>query len=70
MINRSPVLLPILLPEVRDSKMNMIDLSAMSAAWMTTNANADIAPLGNPDRTVDLNDLLVLADYWLEDINP
>ncbi len=55
-------------PETRDGKVNMIDLSAMSAVWMTSDSNADIAPLGNPDGTVDLEDLLVMADYWLEDI--
>ncbi|MBC8378925.1 MAG: retroviral-like aspartic protease family protein [Planctomycetes bacterium] len=57
-------------PAVRDGKVNLIDLSAMSAVWLTANANADIAPLGHPDGIVDLNDLMVLADYWLEDINP
>ena len=57
-------------PDPRDGKVNMIDLSAMSAAWMTNNATADIAPLGSPDGTVDLQDLVVLADYWLWDINP
>ena len=57
-------------PAVRDRKVNLIDLSAMSAAWLTSDTNADIAPLGHPDGTVDIEDLMVLADYWLEDINP
>ncbi|MBL7215977.1 MAG: aspartyl protease family protein [Phycisphaerae bacterium] len=57
-------------PEPRDGKVNMIDFSAMSAAWQTNNTTADIAPAGNPDGIVDLQDLIMLADYWLTDINP
>jgi hypothetical protein len=57
-------------PETRDGKVNMVDLSAMSTAWMTDNTTADIAPLGSPDGTVDLKDLEVLANYWLWHINP
>ena len=57
-------------PDPRDGKVNMVDFAAMSAAWMTSDATADIAPLGHPDGTVNMQDMLVLASYWLMDINP
>lgn len=57
-------------PEPRDGKVNLIDFSAMSAAWRTGNLIADIAPAGNPDGVVDLQDLLLMANEWLMDINP
>jgi len=57
-------------PDPHDGMVNMIDLSAMSSAWQTTDSAADIAPLGSPDGTVDLQDLIVLANYWLMTLNP
>lgn len=57
-------------PDPRDKKVNLVDYSAFAAAWMTSDATADIAPLGAPDGMVDIKDLLVLIDYWLTDINP
>lgn len=57
-------------PASGDGQVNMLDFSTMSAAWSTSSATADIAPLGNPDGTVDLQDLSVLADDWLMGATP
>ncbi len=54
-----------------DGKIDMADLGAYGAIWMSNNQSpnwnpqADIAPLPTPDGVVDIQDLLRLAESWL-----
>jgi hypothetical protein len=58
-------------PSAGDGKIDMADLGAYSAIWMSNtqsanwNPKADIAPLPTPDGAIDLQDLVRLAENWL-----
>jgi hypothetical protein len=58
-------------PSAGDGKIDMADLGAYSAIWMSNrgsanwNPKADIAPLPTPDGAIDIQDLLRLAENWL-----
>jgi hypothetical protein len=58
-------------PDSGDGKVNFKDLSAFAIAWLSDshapnwNARADMAPIINPDGTVDSQDFAILAQYWL-----
>lgn len=58
-------------PSAGDGKIDMADLGAYSAIWMSNrgsanwNPKADIAPLPTPDGAIDIQDLVRLAENWL-----
>jgi hypothetical protein len=56
-------------PEPLDGKVDLLDMSAMSAAWLSNNAAADIAPSNSPDGIVNIQDLTLLAENWLAGVN-
>ena len=51
-------------------QINMVDFSVLALNWQQDNAAIDIAPLFSPDGVIDIKELLILAEYWLEDIAP
>lgn len=61
-------------PELRDFKVNLVDLAEFSQAWLSDNQSvnwnpyADMAPTTEPDGIVNLNDLSVLAQNWLSGV--
>ncbi len=66
-------------PEGGDGFVNYLDLQAFSLAWLSEgtmppslnwNSNADLAPENAPDNIVNFLDLSILAQHWLENINP
>jgi len=62
-------------PEIRDGKVDLVDYSVFSQAWMATgtdgnwNADADFVPSGSSENIIDLQDLSVLADNWLTGVS-
>ena len=66
-----PHILGDIAPELRDFKVDLIDLSAFCQAWLSNdqsanwNPYADMAPLAELDGTVNLQDLSVFAENWL-----
>ncbi len=56
-------------PNPRDGRVDLQDMSAMSAAWLTGSATADIAPLSQPDGIVNIQDLTLLAENWLAGVS-
>ncbi len=55
---------------VMDGIINLLDLERIVSEWMNTEGNlsADIVPFGGDGR-VDLFDLEILAEHWLEDVS-
>lgn len=49
-----------------DGRVNLQDFSILYQYWLGDNPDIDIAPVGSPDGIIDLGELLILADYWLE----
>ena len=62
-------------PEIRDGKVDLVDYSVFSAAWLATdidgnwNADADFVPSGSSESIIDLQDLSVFADNWLTGVS-
>jgi hypothetical protein len=58
-------------PPDGDGKIDTLDFNAYSRLWLTNtlspdwNPAADIAPAGSPDGVINLDDLLRLAENWL-----
>jgi hypothetical protein len=48
-----------------DGTINLTDFAAMAGAWLTAESAFDIAPLGG-DCSVNMGDLKVLIDNWVE----
>jgi len=51
-----------------DGKVNFKDFAMLSQYWGQSNATVDVAPIPVPDGVVDLKDLAVLCENWLEGI--
>ncbi len=55
-----------------DGVVDLQDFAALAIAWLATptsanwNAKADLAPPDNPDSLIDLNDLSILVEHWLD----
>jgi hypothetical protein len=49
-----------------DGKVNFIDFAMLAQYWGQSSTTADIAPIPVPDGVVDLKDLSVLCENWLE----
>ena len=62
-------------PETRDGKVDLVDYSVFSQAWMATNADgnwngdADFVHTGSSENIIDLEDLSVLAENWLAGVS-
>ena len=62
-------------PEIRDGKVNLLDFSVFSTAWLATNTDgnwnmdADFVDSGSSENIIDLQDLSVLADNWLTSVS-
>ena len=52
---------------VDDGIINMADVAVLSADWgdLGTGLEADVWPEPNGDGVVDVQDLLLVAEYWL-----
>jgi hypothetical protein len=56
--------------------VDLLDLAALAEVWHTNsesfnwNPRADIAPQGRPDGKVDILDLAVFVEYWLNTAAP
>ncbi len=48
--------------------INLGDFAVLAGSWGEDNPAIDIAPYLDPDGVIDLNELLVLAEHWLEGI--
>jgi hypothetical protein len=66
-----PSVLGDIAPVLRDGRVDLIDLGVFSQAWMSTGASinwypyADLAPEGSGDGVINVLDLAVLAENWL-----
>ena len=49
-----------------DGKVNFKDFAMLAQYWGQSNATVDIAPIPVPDGVVDLKDLSILCENWLE----
>jgi len=62
-------------PEIRDGKVDLVDYSVFSAAWLATgidgnwNADADFVPSGSSESIIDLQDLSVFSENWLTGVS-
>jgi predicted aspartyl protease len=62
-------------PELRDFRVDLTDFSEFSRAWLSDNQSvlwnpyADMAPEGEPDGFVGLEDLSVFAENWLAGVS-
>jgi len=54
----------------KNGRVDLQDFAVLFQYWLQNNPEMDIAPLGNPDGIIDLNELLILADHWLEGTMP
>ncbi len=63
-------------PEGGDGVVDFHDFTALANAWLATptsanwNPKADLAPLENPDGSIDIQDLIVLTEHWLDSSAP
>ena len=66
-------------PAGGDGMVDMLDLAVLAQAWLSTalpspseswNAQADLAPKPIRDSKIDFQDFSVLAEHWLEQLNP
>ena len=53
-----------------DCEINMGDFSVLALNWQQDNGGIDIAPLFSPDGVIDIKELLILAEHWLEGTGP
>ena len=53
-----------------DCEVNFDDFAVLAESWELDKAAIDIAPFGNPDGIIDFEELLVIADHWLEGVLP
>ena len=51
-------------------EVNFGDFGVLAENWELDKAAIDIAPFGNPDGIIDFEELLVIADHWLEVVLP
>ena len=62
-------------PETRDGQVNLLDFSVFSKAWLAEdtsgnwNPDADLAPAGDSQGVINLQDLTVLAENWLTGVS-
>jgi predicted aspartyl protease len=58
-----------------DGLVNVLDLSALAWAWLTTqasgnwNSKCDIAPVGSPDGVINILDFALFASYWQQGVH-
>ena len=46
--------------------VDLLDFSILSSNWLQDNPAIDIAPSANSDGIIDLKELLILTEHWLE----
>jgi hypothetical protein len=51
-------------------EVNFSDFAVLAESWELDDPAIDIAPFGNPDGIIDFEELLVIADHWLEGVLP
>jgi subtilisin family serine protease len=51
-----------------DWKVNLRDFAVLAACWKTDDLRGDIGPVPRPDGAVDVQDLALLSQYWLQEI--
>jgi hypothetical protein len=51
-----------------DWKVDLRDFSLLAQSWNTGESSADIAPASRRDGTVDVRDVVLMAEYWLREI--
>lgn len=62
-------------PETRDGKVDLVDYSVFSQAWMATdtdaqwNPYADFVSTGSSENIIDLEDLSIFAGNWLSGVS-
>jgi hypothetical protein len=45
--------------------VDLADFAVLAKNWLHETSTIDIAPVGNPDGIINLNELLILIDNWL-----
>ncbi len=50
-----------------DGEVNLLDFSELAAAWMSSTGDANFKDIYDlsPDGTIDMNDLVIFAEFWL-----
>ena len=51
-----------------DWKVNSQDFAVLAQSWKTDGAEGDIGPAPRPDGFVDVQDIILMGQYWLETI--
>jgi len=51
-----------------DLKVDFRDFAVLAACWKTDDLRGDIGPIPRPDGVLDVQDLGLMGEYWLEDI--
>ena len=51
--------------EGNDCDVDLADYAVLSQSWLQNDSAIDIAPYLDPDRVIDVKELLVLVDNWL-----
>jgi len=51
-----------------DWKVDLRDFSLLAQSWKTDESSGDIAPAKKRDGTVDIKDIVLMAEYWLRQI--
>ena len=53
-------------PDGGDCTVNTLDLAELANQWLETSGSANIAPEGAPDNIVNLPDLAIIAENWMQ----
>ena len=53
-------------PDGGDGNVNSLDLAEIANQWLETSGSANIAPEGAPDNIVNLPDLAIIAENWMQ----
>jgi hypothetical protein len=51
-----------------DWKVDFRDFTVLATCWKTDDLRGDIGPVPRPDGAVDVQDLALLSQYWLQEI--
>jgi hypothetical protein len=51
-----------------DWKIDFSDFAVFAQCWKTDDLRGDIGPAPRPDGTVDVQDVILLGDYWLTEM--
>ncbi len=52
----------------KDGKVDYEDFAVLAESWQLDNPEIDVAPVGAPDGIIDIEELLVMSEQWLERI--